>query len=288
MYYQTNDLENKAKDLTDNLSSKWNVVTDVIRDAIPKVAFAIIIFILGIIIIKLIRNVFSKLMKKSKMSETLQRFLGDLLNWTLKVLLFIMVVEELGVPTSSFIAILGTAGLAVGLALKGSLANFAGGVMLMIFKPFKVGEVIEAQGHIGKVKEIQIFVTKLLTPDNKLVIIPNGALSNGNIVNYSAEGTRRIDFTFGISYDADIKQAKDILLNIVNSNDKVLKDTETEALVNELADNSVNIIVRCWVNGGDYFPVYFDTMEKAKYALDKAGIGIPYPQRDIHVYNHEA
>ncbi|WP_196889740.1 mechanosensitive ion channel family protein [Aureivirga sp. CE67] len=272
----------------DNFFKKLTEFNQIIREAIPKVAYAVIIFIVGIILIKIIRNVFKKIMHRTKTSETLQKFLGDLLNWTLKALLFIMVVEKLGVPTSSFLAILGTAGLAIGLALKGSLSNFAGGVMLMIFKPFKVGEVIEAQGYTGKVKEIDIFVTKLLTPDNKLVIIPNGALSNGNIVNYSAEGTRRIDFTFGISYDADIKQAKDILLNIVNSNDKVLKDHATEALVNELADNSVNIFVRCWVNGADYFDVYFDTMEKAKYALDKAEIGIPYPQRDLHIYNHNA
>ena len=243
----------------------------------PKILTALAILIVGLIIIRFIVNMAKRVMKKQDVDETLQKFLGNLIGWTLKILLFVTVISKLGVATTSFAAIIGAAGLAVGLALQGSLSNFAGGALIMIFKPFKVGDLIEAQGELGVVKEIQIFTTQLNTPQNKLVIIPNGALSNGNIVNYSAEGILRLDLVIGVSYDADIKETKDVLMNVLMSDPKVLKDPAPLVNVTELADSSVNFAVRPWVKVEDYWDVHFSTHEQVKIALDKAGIEIPYP-----------
>ena len=243
----------------------------------PKIITALVILIVGLWLAKIITKYVQKLMIKRGMDETLTKFLSDLVNWTLKALLFVTVISQLGVPATSFVAILGAASLAVGLALQGSLANFAGGALIMIFKPFKVGDLIEAQGELGVVKEIQIFVTKLLNPQNKLIIIPNGTLSNGNITNYTEEGKLRIDLTFGVSYDSDIKQTKDVLLEVLTSNEKVLKDPAPTVNVSELADSSVNFAVRPWAKPEHYWDVYFETTENVKKALDKAGIEIPYP-----------
>ena len=185
----------------------------------------------------------------------------------------------MGIETTSFAAVIAAAGLAIGLALQGSLGNFAGGVLIMIFKPFKIGDLIEAQGELGVVKEIEIFTTKLNTPTNKEVIIPNGALSNGNIVNYSSEGILRVDLAFGVSYDSDIKQTKDVLMKVLTSNPKVLKDPAPSVNVSELADSSVNFAVRPWSTVADYWDVYFETHENVKLELDKAGIEIPYPHQ---------
>ena len=243
----------------------------------PKVLTALAILIVGLFAIKFIVKASKKIMGKRGVDITLQKFLGDLISWSLKALLFVTVVSQLGVATTSFAAIIGAAGLAVGLALQGSLSNFAGGAIIMIFKPFKIGDLIEAQGVTGVVKEIQIFTTHLNTPGNKLAIIPNGTLSNGNIINYTAEGKLRVDLTFGVSYDADIKQSKEILMEVLASNPKILKDPAPSVNVSELADSSVNFAVRPWANVADYWDVYFETTENVKLALDKAGIEIPYP-----------
>ena len=245
----------------------------------PKVLTALVILIVGLFIIGLIIKMTKKVMQKRGIDETLQKFLANLLSWTLKILLFVSVVSKLGVETTSFAAILAAAGLAIGLALQGSLSNFAGGALIMIFKPFKVGDLIEAQGELGVVKEIQIFTTQITTPTNKLVIIPNGALSNGNITNFSAEGILRVDLTMGVSYDADIKQTKEVLMNVLKSNPKVLQDPEPTINVSELADSSVNFAVRPWSAVADYWDVYFGITEECKLALDKAGIEIPYPHQ---------
>ncbi|WP_339752585.1 mechanosensitive ion channel domain-containing protein, partial [uncultured Winogradskyella sp.] len=205
------------------------------------------------------------------------KFLLNLVNWILKIVLIVVVLGTVGIETTSFAAILAAAGLAIGLALQGSLGNFAGGVLLMIFKPIKIGDLIEAQGELGVVKEIEIFTTKLLTPTNKEVIIPNGALSNGNIVNYSTEGKLRVDLTFGVGYDSDIKQTKDVLMTVLTSNAKILNDPAPTVNVSELADSSVNFAVRPWCTVADYWDVYFETHENVKNALDAAGIEIPYP-----------
>ncbi len=245
----------------------------------PKVLVALAILIIGLFVITFVVKTFRNVMKKRGVDATLQKFLGDLIGWTLKLLLFITVIAKLGVETASFAAIIAAAGLAVGLALQGSLGNFAGGVLIMIFKPFKIGDLIEAQGEIGAVKEIEIFTTKLTGLSNKEIIIPNGILSNGNIVNYSTEGTRRVDLVIGVSYDADIKQTKEVLMSILTAHHKILKDPAPAVTVLELADSSVNFAVRPWCKTEHYWDVYFDVTEAAKLALDEAGIEIPYPHR---------
>lgn len=198
-------------------------------------------------------------------------------------MLVISVVTILGISTTSFVAIIGAAGLAVGLALQGGLANFAGGVLILIFKPFKVGDVLEAQGYTGKVHEIQVFNTILKTPDNKTIIIPNGGLSNGSMVNYSTEPTRRVDMTFGIGYSDDIAKAKSVLQKLIDSDSRILKDPAPMIVVSELADSSVNFAVRTWCNAADYWGIFFDMQEKVKLEFDKENISIPYPQTDVHV-----
>ena len=249
----------------------------------PRVIYALVLLIVGLFIISLIVNGSRKVMAKRGVDVTLQKFLGNLLSWTLKVLLIVAVISKLGIETTSFAAIIAAAGLAVGLALQGSLSNFAGGALIMIFKPFKVGDLIEAQGELGVVKEIQIFTTQINTPQNKLVIIPNGALSNGNITKYSAEVKLRVDLTMVLSYDADIKQTKEVLMTVLTSNPQVLQDPAPTVNVSELADSSVNFAVRPWSTVADYWDVYFGVTEACKEALDKAGIEIPYPHSvEIH------
>ncbi|NVJ88015.1 MAG: mechanosensitive ion channel [Flavobacteriaceae bacterium] len=245
----------------------------------PSVITALLILIVGLYIIKLVIRSAKKIMTKKNVDITLQKFLVNLGGWVLKILLFITVISQLGIATTSFAAIIAAAGLAVGLALQGSLSNFAGGVLIMIFRPFKIGDLIEAQGEIGSVKEIEIFTTKLIGLSNKEIIIPNGSLSNGNIVNYTTQGTRRVDLVIGVSYDADIKQTKEVLMNILTSNDKVLLDPKPSVTVLELADSSVNFAVRPWCKTEHYWDVYFETTENVKLELDKAGIEIPYPHR---------
>ena len=245
----------------------------------PKVIGAIIIWIVGSWIIKKMMLGMKKIMEKGDYDESLQKFLLNLGSWILKILLIITLLGTLGVPTTSFAAIIGAAGLAIGLALQGSLANFAGGVLIMIFRPFKIGDLIEAQGKVGVVKEIEIFTTRLIGRSNKEVILPNGALSNGNIVNYSTEGTRRVDLTFGVGYDSDIKKTKEVLMNVISAHPKVINDPAPTVNVLELADSSINFTVRPWCKTEDYWTVYFDVTEQTKEALDTAGIEIPYPHQ---------
>ena len=251
-----------------------------------KAVLAIVTLLIGLWIVGAITGVFRKALKKGNTDASLQGFLVGLVNVLLKVLLFISVASMVGIETTSFVAVLGAASFAVGLALQGSLANFAGGVMLLIFKPFKVGDYVEGAGESGTVMKIDILHTTLNTPDNKIIIIPNGPMANSNITNYSAMDTRRVDFAVGISYDADIKQAREVILNILNNDSRVLKDPEPVVVLTELADNSLNLSVRAWVNAADYWPVFFSDLEAIKEELDKAKIGIPYPQRDVHIYNH--
>ncbi|WP_282069361.1 mechanosensitive ion channel family protein [Olleya namhaensis] len=257
---------------------KWiDKGTQVIIDYAPKLLAAIAIWIIGAFVIKQITKALKKLMLLKNYDESLQKFLLNLLNWVLKIVLIVVVLGTLGVETTSFAAILAAAGLAIGLALQGSLGNFAGGVLIMLFKPFKIGDLIEAQGEVGVVKEIQIFTTKLTGLSNREIIIPNGSLSNGNIINFSTEGTRRVDLVFGVGYDSDIKQTKSVLMQVLKDNPKVLNTPEPTVNVMELADSSVNFAVRPWCKAEDYWAVYFETTEKTKEALDAAGIEIPYP-----------
>jgi len=248
-----------------------------------KILAAIIIWIVGSWIIKKLLKATKTIMTKKDFDESLQKFLLNLLSWALKILLILVILAKLGIETTSFAAILAAAGLAVGLALQGSLGNFAGGVLLMIFRPIKIGDLIEAQGQIGVVKEIEIFTTKLTGLSNKEIIIPNGALSNGNIINYSTEGTRRVDLVFGVGYDSNIKQTKNVLMNVLTSHPSVLNDPAPSVTVLELADSSINFAVRPWCKTEDYWTVFFDVTENTKEALDDAGIEIPYPHTvEIH------
>lgn len=249
----------------------------------PKILLAIIVLIVGIWIINRVTRMTRKMMTAKSINVSLIGFVSSLTNIGLKALLLISVAGMIGIQTTSFIAILGAAGLAIGFALQGTLANFAGGVMILIFKPYKVGDVIDAQGHLGVVKEIHIFVTVLLSPQNKTIIIPNGAISNGDITNFTTEGKIRIDLTFGISYESDIKKAKNVLLKVMGEHEKVLKDPAPFVGVSELADSSVNLAVRPYAKPEDYWTVYFDIYENGKIALDKEGITIPFPQMDVHL-----
>ena len=238
---------------------------------------AIAIYIIGSWIIKKLMRVIKTVMSKKSYDESLQKFLVNLVGWALKIFLIITVVGTLGVETTSFAALIAAAGLAIGMALQGSLSNFAGGVLLMIFKPYKIGDLVEAQDALGVVKEIEIFTTKLVSPDNKLIIVPNGAMANGNITNYTAEGKIRVDTVIGVAYEEDIKQVKEVLLKVLTDNPKVLKNPAPSVNVMELADSSVNFAVRPFSKPEDYWDVYFETYENCKIALDKAGIEIPYP-----------
>jgi len=238
----------------------------------PQILTALAILIIGLILIRIVTKLSRKLMKNSGVEITLQKFLSNLVSWTLKILLFVVVISKLGIETTSFAAIIAAAGLAVGFALQGSLSNFAGGVLIMIFKPFKIGDLIEAQGEMGVVKEIEIFTTKLTGLSNKEIIIPNGSLSNGTIVNYTTEGTRRVNLVFGVGYDSDIKKTKEVLLNVLTSHPLVLQDPAPTVNVSELADSSINFAVRPWCNTEDYWAVYFGVTEQVKEALDTAGI----------------
>ncbi len=267
------------------LNDNKDMIMDLVTKYGLKIVTAIIILIIGLWIVKMIVNAVGKVLKKRNMDDSLQGFLRSLLGGLLKIMLVIAVLGHVGIEMTSFIAILGAAGLAIGMALSGTLQNFAGGVMILIFKPFKVGDVIDAQGYIGSVKEIQIFVTILKTPDNKTIIIPNGPLSTSSLTNYSTEATRRVDFTFGIGYGDDIDKAKSVLQGLIDADSRILKDPASFIAVSELADSSVNFTVRVWANAADYWGIFFDMNEAVKKAFDKEGISIPFPQTDVHVHN---
>ena len=251
----------------------------------PKLVLAILTLIIGLWIIKRVIRVLDKTLQKGNVEVTLQRFLINVASVLLKAVLLISVASMVGIETTSLIAMLGAAGLAVGLALQGSLANFAGGVLILFFKPFKVGDLIEAEGHLGIVKEIQIFNTILRTLDNRRVIIPNGTLSNGCLTNLNAEGTRRVDMTFGISYSDDVLKAKDVLRKLMTSDERVLQDPAPEVYVSAHADSSINMLVRGWVKPENYWGVFFGMHEQVKLTFDREGISIPFPQRDVHLFN---
>ena len=267
----------------EQLDHYWQITLDYAITYAPKVLLAIIVLLVGLKIISIVVKLAHKAMEKKGTDETLRPFLTSLMSWILKAMLFISVIQMIGVATTSFVAVLGAAGLAVGFALQGTLANFAGGALILLFKPYKVGDLIEAQNHLGVVKEIQIFTTILLNPQNKTIILPNGAVSNGDIMNYTREGKLRVDLTVGISYESDIRKAKDILLDVIKNDENVLKEPEPFVGVSELADSSINLAVRPWATPDNYWNVYFDTLENCKNALDKGGVTIPFPQMDVHL-----
>jgi small conductance mechanosensitive channel len=249
-----------------------------------RVLGAIVIVVAGRIAVGIIGRFVRRLMARGKAEETLTRFVVSFTRIALMVFIIIAALGTLGVQTASFVAVIGAAGLAIGLALHGSLANFASGVMLVIFRQFKAGDYVEAGGTSGTVEAVQIFNTILKTPDNKTVIVPNSKITNDNIVNYSANDTRRIDLVFGVGYGDDIKKAKTILENIMNEHPRILKEPAPAVAVMELADSSVNFAVRPWVRTDEYWAVRFDITEKVKTTFDEKGISMPFPQRDVHVY----
>ena len=253
-----------------------------------KILAALAVFIIGRWVVKYLGNLTRKVMEKRNLDPTLTKFVANLTYMTLLIFVVLAALGMLGIQTTSFIAVLGAAGLAVGLALQGSLSNFAAGILMIIFRPFKVGDFIEGAGVAGTVEEIKIFTTQLATPDNKTIIIPNAKLTADNIINYSAKGTRRADMAFGIGYGGDIDKTRDIILEILSKDERVLKDPPLQVAVSELADSSVNFVARAWVNAGDYWGVVFDATEAVKKRFDAEGISIPFPQRDVHLYEHTA
>lgn len=249
-----------------------------------RVLLALVFFLVGLQIIKLIRKIVKKSMSKGKVDLGVIQFTDSFLNAALFILLVFMIATGLGVDAASVVAIIGSAGVAIGLALQGSLSNLAGGVLILILKPFKVGDyIVDAAGREGSVTEIQMFYTKLCTPDNKVIILPNGALANGSITNVSVGEFRRCDISVGISYDADIKLARKTIMQVLADDDNVEKGKEMQVLVDELGESSVNLIVRCWFHGNHYWPGRFRLTEEIKLALDAAGVQIPYPQVDVHM-----
>ena len=267
----------------DEVSQIWVQAQDVVAVWGLKVVAAIAIFIIGRWVAKAVRSGVRRMMTKADVDSIIIGFVGSMTYIALLAFVVIAALGQLGIQTTSFIAILGAAGLAVGLALQGSLANFAAGFLMIIFRPFKVGDFIEGAGVAGVVEAIHIFTTTLKTGDNKLIIIPNAKLSGDNITNYSAQETRRVDMTVGVAYDADLSVVRNVLIDIIGKEERALKDPAPLVAVAELADNSVNFVVRVWTKTGDYWGVKFDMTETIKNRFDAEGIGIPFPQRDIHI-----
>jgi small conductance mechanosensitive channel len=276
--------------MNDILNTDINSVTKTITDLATtyglKLISAIAVLLIGLWIARIISRAAVKMMRKAQVNESLIPFLKTLISATLKTLVIISVLGMAGIQMTSFIAVLGAAGLAVGLALQGTLQNFAGGVIILLFKPYKVGDVIETQGYIGSVREIQIFTTVLSTADNKTIIIPNSPIATGSLTNYTMQPTRRVDMTFGIGYSDDIDKAREVIMKIIEGDDRIQKEPAPAIRVSELGDSSVNFATRVWTESGEYWNVFFDMNEAVKKAFDREGISIPFPQRDVHVYNH--
>ena len=254
-----------------------------LQENLLSLALAIIIFVAGRWIANLLSRLIHAVLVRAKVDNILVDFLSGLAKAAMVLFVIVAALTQLGVDTTSLIALIGAAGIAVGLALKDSLQNFASGVMLILFRPFKAGDFIDAGGVMGIVERITVFSTTLRTGDNKEVIVPNGSIYGGTITNYSARETRRVDMTFGIGYDADLLKAKTVLRQLVDNDERILKEPEVLIAISELADSSVNIIVRPWVKSGDYWGVFWDMQERVKLTFDQEGIAIPFPQMDVHL-----
>ncbi|MDX1515964.1 MAG: mechanosensitive ion channel [Woeseiaceae bacterium] len=252
------------------------------------VAIALVIIIVGRIVVGIVVGGIRAAMRKNSVEKTLETFLCNLIRWLLMVVVVIAAIAQLGIQTTSFIAVFGAAGLAIGLALQGSLSNFAAGVLIVLFRPYKVGDWVEAAGVSGSVEQVQILTTILKTGDNRRVVVPNSQIMNSVITNYSANDTRRIDLVIGVSYDDDLDKTRKTLEDILAAEDRILDEPAPQIAVSELADNSVNFVVRPWVNTPDYWGVRFDLVEKIKKRFDAEGISFPFPQRDVHLYQADA
>ena len=258
-----------------------NSITQIAADFGLRLLYAVLIIFVGRWVVKLLLKIIKSALEKTTVEETVRIFVANLLSTLLMVIIFIAAINQLGIETTSIIAMLGAAGLAIGLALQGSLANFAAGILIVIFRPYKVGDYIEAGSAAGTVLDIQIFSTVLKTPDNKVVVVPNGTIMDSSIINYTGQETRRVDIIASCGYEDDILQ------DIRNQDERILKEPEPRIAVSELADNSINFIVRPWVNSSDVLSVKYSILEQIKKRFDAEGISIPYPQRDVHIYNHD-
>ncbi len=264
-----------------------NSITQIAADFGLRLLYAVLIIFVGRWVVKLLLKIIKSALEKTTVEETVRIFVANLLSTLLMVIIFIAAINQLGIETTSIIAMLGAAGLAIGLALQGSLANFAAGILIVIFRPYKVGDYIEAGSAAGTVLDIQIFSTVLKTPDNKVVVVPNGTIMDSSIINYTGQETRRVDIIASCGYEDDIDKVKDILQDILNQDERILKEPEPRIAVSELADNSINFIVRPWVKSSDVLSVKYSILEQIKKRFDAEGISIPYPQRDVHIYNHD-
>jgi len=266
-------------------------VLDTLRDWATtsglSIVIALVILVVGRWVAKIIRNIIAKILTKKNVDGTIVSFLASICYFLLLTFVVIAALAKVGIQTASFIAVVGAAGLAIGMSLQGSLANFAAGFLLILFRPFKEGDFIEAAGTAGIVEDIQIFTTTLATPDNKKVIIPNSKLTGDNITNYTAKGTRRVEWIFGVSYSADLDKVRKVIQQIIDADERILKEPESMIKVKEMADSSVNFVVRAWVNVPDFWNVFFDTNETVKKQFDAEDISIPFPQRDVHLYEHK-
>ena len=280
-----NTMVKDIKEMATTPVSDWlpNVVKEYVVPFGIKLVVAIVVLLLGRWVIKLIKKGLTRIMERRKADPSLSSFLMSLVSVLLTFLLIIAIVGILGVNTSSLVALLASAGLAIGMALSGTLQNFAGGVMIMMFKPFKVGDFISAQGYEGVVNEIQIFNTHVLTPDNKEVILPNGSLSTGAMTNFSKQGTRRVDWSFSIAYGDDYDKAKSLLLRLCDEDGRIQKTPKPFVELGKLNDSSVDITVRVWVDAADYWAVFFSMNEKVYKAFAAEGLSIPFPQMDVHM-----
>ena len=261
------------------ITTYFEYIKNYVLEYSPKLISAIVILFVGLWATSIITKLIKKVMRKREIEPTLVLFIGNLVFWALRILVLITVITQLGIGTSSFVAILGAAGLAIGLALQGSLSNFAGGVLIILLKPFRVGDVIEAQSIIGTVKEIKMFSTIVTLPENKQAIIPNASLSNDNIINYTVNGTLRIDLVIGVDYGSNFKQVKDVVFEILESHPLILKDPKPAVFVTTLNNSSVDFAIRPWTKAEDYWTVRAEIIESCKLAFDKAGIEIPYPHQ---------
>jgi small conductance mechanosensitive channel len=283
---ETNAVERSTQDIEallnpETASKLWGYV----EQYGLKLLFAVLVLILGVWVARLLRSIVRRILSRRELDPIVVGFVANLAYVILMVFVVLAALGQVGIQTASLVAVVGAAGLAIGLALQGSLANFAAGFLMVVFRPFKKGDYIEAGGTAGIVEEIQVFTTILKTPDNRLVIVPNGRIMGDNITNYSAMPTRRLDLTFGVSYGDDVPKVKAVLLRLVQEDPRVLKDPAPQILLSELADSSVNFIVRVWVKASDFWPFKFETTEKVKLTFDTEGIKIPFPQRDVHLHN---
>lgn len=260
-----------------------SILTVYLIPGLIRVGLALVIFYVGHLIAKWLCRVLTRQMKKHGLDDMLVKLASNTAYIALLGLVILAALEQIGINTTSALAVFGAAGLAVGLAIKDSLSNFAAGVMIAFFQPFRLNHYIEAAGTAGTVREVGMFNTTLLTPDNKQVVVPNRLVYNDTIVNYSAEDTRRVDMVFGIGYSDDIGQARELIQEVITADERILEDPAPNIAVMELADNSVNVVVRPWCKNEDYWDVYFSVIEKVKQTFDQNGISIPYPQRDVHM-----